>query len=914
MFAQNNARLFWDNAASSLKVSGSANALNLTGSATGNPVTLSASGSDAKVAINLIPKGEGSVHVGPVNSIAQINPTLAGGNAFVVSGNGSDTYGGIAIFGDRNVTGAPFILFGAARGSITSPTASQANDGLMFYEARGYGTTGFRQAAYIEMHADGAFTDSSSPGYIVFATTPAGSNSSLERMRIRSGVHIGPANSILPTNSTLGGLRALQISGDWITQGPEISILAADGWNARLKLASARGTLAVPTVTAINDIVGQVEGLGYSGTNFRPLGFVAIAAEAAPTESSSPGRIEFWTTPVGAVNGSRRMQINSAGDVLVGTGAFAASAQLQSDATTKGWLPTRWTTTQRDAIATPAEGLFGYNLTTQRPEYYNGAAWGAYADLSAAVILAPASDTRNVIQPTAATVKALVLKGFASQIDSLLECQASDGTPGLAVKPLSYFNWFGAGLTSGLVIQGTVDQTTNYHRLAIYANTDPSYNIDVRGAGTGANTNLRIWSRNEGDSYGTGFTLNPAGSIQFQTQASELVFTIRDEVSINFRHDVRVGGGGQDNYGIAFTDNGASGVSVSNSFTSVLYRQLFNPTSGSVPYAGVFYDISINQTGSASGSYTALKLNVTETSALGTNKLLMDLRRDGTSQFKVDRAGVTTVAGQILAVNGDSTNPGFAFASSTNTGFKQSGGTITFVNAGNNNLECGGNVTLGSGVGLYWNIGTYDLSLFRDAADTLAQRRGTNAQNSRVYNKDDGAGNTEYLQLGWSGDICIIGPTKTGSGTPRSVNFHGANFNFLSYNEGTYQRVALGDLGLNAGTGRLSSAGDGLIRLSDSNDTDFGRLQFGGTTSSFPALKKSGTTLQVRLADDSAFADLSFRNVIAQSGYTEMVEMTAPSAGAANTARLFVEDNGSGKSRMMVQFASGAAQQVTIEP
>jgi hypothetical protein len=35
-----------------------------------------------------------------------------------------------------------------------------------------------------------------------------------------------------------------------------------------------------------------------------------------------------------------------------------------------------------------------------------------------------------------------------------------------------------------------------------------------------------------------------------------------------------------------------------------------------------------------------------------------------------------------------------------------------------------------------------------------------------------------------------------------------------------------------------------------------GRLMFGGTTSSFPALKRVGTTLQVRLADDSGFASI----------------------------------------------------------
>jgi len=48
--------------------------------------------------------------------------------------------------------------------------------------------------------------------------------------------------------------------------------------------------------------------------------------------------------------------------------------------------------------------------------------------------------------------------------------------------------------------------------------------------------------------------------------------------------------------------------------------------------------------------------------------------------------------------------------------------------------------------------------------------------------------------------------------------------------------------------------------------------------------------------------------------FAQLTEMTAPAAGAANTARIFAEDNGSGKTRLMVQFASGAAQQIAIEP
>jgi hypothetical protein len=49
-------------------------------------------------------------------------------------------------------------------------------------------------------------------------------------------------------------------------------------------------------------------------------------------------------------------------------------------------------------------------------------------------------------------------------------------------------------------------------------------------------------------------------------------------------------------------------------------------------------------------------------------------------------------------------------------------------------------------------------------------------------------------------------------------------------------------------------------------------------------------------------------------GALEMAEMTAPAAPAANGARLYLEDNGSGKTRLVVKFASGAAIVLATEP
>jgi hypothetical protein len=52
-----------------------------------------------------------------------------------------------------------------------------------------------------------------------------------------------------------------------------------------------------------------------------------------------------------------------------------SSAILQAESTTKGFLPPRMTTTQKNAIASPATGLQVYDTTLNQMSYYNGTTW-----------------------------------------------------------------------------------------------------------------------------------------------------------------------------------------------------------------------------------------------------------------------------------------------------------------------------------------------------------------------------------------------------------------------------------------------------------------------------------------------------------------------------------------------------------
>lgn len=63
-------------------------------------------------------------------------------------------------------------------------------------------------------------------------------------------------------------------------------------------------------------------------------------------------------------------------------------------------------------------------------------------------------------------------------------------------------------------------------------------------------------------------------------------------------------------------------------------------------------------------------------------------------------------------------------------------------------------------------------------------------------------------------------------------------------------------------TVNFAASSDGVLKITDAAGTSFGRIQFGGTTSSFPALKRSSAILQTRLADDSAFTVLEVQNLL----------------------------------------------------
>lgn len=75
--------------------------------------------------------------------------------------------------------------------------------------------------------------------------------------------------------------------------------------------------------------------------------------------------------------------------VGIGTANPAATAQLDVSSTTKGFLPPRMTTTQRDDIVNPAAGLVIYNTTDNTLQIRTSTTWSALTTPSTTAVFMP---------------------------------------------------------------------------------------------------------------------------------------------------------------------------------------------------------------------------------------------------------------------------------------------------------------------------------------------------------------------------------------------------------------------------------------------------------------------------------------------------------------------------------------------
>ena len=200
------------------------------------------------------------------------------------------------------------------------------------------------------------------------------------RLGIKGSGTTSATTSLLVQNSA--GTQALKVTDDGIT---------SFGTNSNINAISNK--LSIYNIASSFLKVDQQTGFG---TNFTATERVKIQgmgstfATTALLVQNSAGADSFKITDDGnsVLSGIQfqtgntirtsaiRLVTFSGGVCAAATPAFAhTSAILEGSSTTKGFLPPRMTTTQKNAIATPASGLIVYDETTNKLACYNGTTW-----------------------------------------------------------------------------------------------------------------------------------------------------------------------------------------------------------------------------------------------------------------------------------------------------------------------------------------------------------------------------------------------------------------------------------------------------------------------------------------------------------------------------------------------------------
>jgi hypothetical protein len=218
---------------------------------------------------------------------------------------------------------------------------------------------------------------------------------------------------------------------------------------------------------------------------------------------------------------------------------------------------------------------------------------------------------------------------------------------------------------------------------------------------------------------------------------------------------------------------------------------------------------------------------------------------------------------------------------------------------------------------------TIQVSQVVEANDIIAQRRGTNAQTSRIYNTFTDASNYERGHLQWSSNILELATAAAGTGSSRNLRLNGGG-TFVDittndvqvYRNGTSAATILSVLS----TGLTNTAilhtrlapginqASGTYCVLDINPTETAigagphyliRGRIGG----------GGDVFNVQKNGDIVCGALTMGgNVIT------MTERADPGNSSADQGRLYLRDNGSGKTQLCVVFSSGAVQVLATQP
>jgi uncharacterized protein (TIGR02145 family) len=177
------------------------------------------------------------------------------------------------------------------------------------------------------------------------------------------------------TNGAQGPIGLTGAKGDTGATGPQgpigltgaIGASGSNGTNGSQGPIGATGPTGPAGTNGTNGLQGPTGLTGPQGTQ---------GIQGSPgllNNGTSTGNTSYWNGSQWVVNSSNIH--NNGSEIGINTSSPNASAQLDVTSTTKGFLPPRMTTAQRNAITSPAAGLTIYNTTVNCLQWWNGTIW-----------------------------------------------------------------------------------------------------------------------------------------------------------------------------------------------------------------------------------------------------------------------------------------------------------------------------------------------------------------------------------------------------------------------------------------------------------------------------------------------------------------------------------------------------------
>jgi len=202
------------------------------------------------------------------------------------------------------------INFRRSNTSVASPTIVSSGDTLGQLTFNGYDGSDYRASCRIDAVVDGTPGSSDMPGRLAFFTTPDGSSTPSERMRINSAGNVG-----IGTSSPADQLHIASDAANAVRVETNVSATSSGA----VRLFKRRGTAASKVIVNNGDSTGDIAFYGYDGATDQVTALIRSSVDGAPGASDMPGRLTFWTSADGGVSLSERMRIDNAG-LITGTG------------------------------------------------------------------------------------------------------------------------------------------------------------------------------------------------------------------------------------------------------------------------------------------------------------------------------------------------------------------------------------------------------------------------------------------------------------------------------------------------------------------------------------------------------------------------------------------------------------------